>query len=160
MYCRVGLSGLSASELHNQCSLTNFFFPSIFYLLLESCTLTGFLEKVTTYSRCFLTEIGANLSDIKLNSTLWRNLCNLRIFRVKPTRRGCRGGQRKQQLLQTSGQARELHFKSLLSANKSFSPFLVSKRIKDLNSTNLHTSSLNIQADTFANNNSIKDLNS
>lgn len=36
------MSGLSASEQHNQCTLTNFIFASILYLLLESYTLTVF----------------------------------------------------------------------------------------------------------------------
>ena len=45
------------------------------------CWLSGM---VTTYSRCFLTSIGAESSNIKLKSTLWRNLCNIGISRVKP----------------------------------------------------------------------------
>ena len=63
---------------------------------------------ITTYSRCFLLGIGANLPDIKLNGDLQRNICSLGISRVKLTRRGCRAG-RKQQILKTAHQNGELY---------------------------------------------------
>ena len=96
---------------------------------------------VTTYSRCFLTRIGAEFSNIKLNSTSWRNLCNIGISRVKPTRRGCRAGQRKQRQLQITCSNEESISRSLSSPNGTFLP---SKNFDDWKSANLHSSSLNI----------------
>ena len=96
---------------------------------------------VTTYSRCFLTRIGAESSNIKLKSTLWRNLCNIGISRVKPTRRGCRAGQRKQGQLQITRLNEESTSRSLSSPNGTF---LTSNNFDDWKSANLHSSLLNI----------------
>ena len=105
-----------------------------------NCTV-GLSGMVTTYSRCFLTRIGAELSNIKLKSTLWRNLCNIGISRVKPTRRGCRAGQRKQRQLQITRLNEESISRSLSSLNGTFLPF---KNLDDWKSANFHSSSLNI----------------
>ena len=110
------------------------------------------LNMVTTYSRRFLSGIGANLSDLKLNGNLWRSICSLGISRVKPTRRGCRAA-RKQQLSLTSHQNGELHFDSSSSLTNGIASFAVSGVFENLKPANLHSSTLNIPANTPANNN-------
>ena len=96
------------------------------------------LNKVTTYSRCFLSGIGANLPDIKLNGDLRRDICSLGISRVKLTSRGCRAG-RKQQLLKTAHQNGQLHFKSSSLTNGIISSVV----FENLNQANLHSSTFN-----------------
>ena len=93
---------------------------------------------VTMYSRCFLPRIGANLSDIKLNGDLRRNICSLAWDIWKPTRRGCRAG-RKQQLLKTAHQNGQLHFKSSSLTNGIISSVV----FDNLNQANLHSSTFN-----------------
>ena len=108
-------------------------------------------EMSACYTKRFLARIGASLPETKLNSYLWRNLCNLGISRATLicTRRGCRVGRRKQQTL------------NLLQVSESPSPtkricssFSVhSTRYGELNPINLHHSSLNIPTNTVEKNN-------
>ena len=113
---------------------------------------------IITYSSRFLAGFGANLSNIKLNANLWRNLCNLGISKVKPTRRGCRAGKCKQQLLQTSHQAEVPSLNVLTSSNGISTSSLASNWAEHLLSSSLNIQhlpslSLNIQDSTFGNNN-------
>ena len=47
------------------------------------------------YSRSILVAISSFQTRTTIISKLWRSLCQLRISRTKPTRRGCRAGLRK-----------------------------------------------------------------
>ena len=96
------------------------------------------LEMSACYTRQFLARMAVSLPEAKLNSYLWRNLCNLGISRAIPTSRGCRTGRRKQQTV------------NLVDVSESLSP---TKRIcssfsvpsaffEKLNTINLYHSSL------------------
>ena len=93
---------------------------------------------VTTYSRCFLSRIGAKLSDIKLNSDLRRNICSLAWDISSEAYTPSRAG-RKQELLKTAHQNGQLRFKSSSLTNGIISSVV----FENLNQANLHSSTFN-----------------
>ena len=90
-----------------------------------------------------------------LNSTLWRTLTEIGISRARPTRRGCRAGQRKRRLITTieakATKARRFESRASQQVNSTQVRFLAEERCGDKNG-HLHTPSrdeLNIHFDAF-----------
>ena len=101
-----------------------------------------------TYTRSTLVSLSSSLQKILLHPNLWRSLTQLRISRIKPTRRGCKAGLRK---LRTSNQ-RDLRPSSSTSNNPNYARFLPSSIDFFQDEGNLHNLStiiLDIQDNTF-----------
>ena len=103
------------------------------------------------YSRSFLRAIAPPVSEIRVRCSfvLWRRLTEHGISRVKPTRRGCRGGRRK---LRTLTQQQTLQIDSsgdnLLSPDNLLRQEELSLTNAQVNYHNELIEALNIQIDT------------
>ena len=116
--------------------------------------LSGSLLMALAYSRSFLRAIAPSVSEIRArcSSVLWRRLTEHCISRVKPTRRGCRGGRRK---LRTLTQHQTLQIDSSGSNFLSSDNLLRQEELSFTNAqVNYHNElikALNIQIDTSEN---------
>ena len=123
-------------------------------LFLLPTNLSGSLLMALVYSRSFLRAIAPSVSEIRArcSSVLWRRLTEHGISRVKPTRRGCRGGRRK---LRTLTQQQTLQIDSsggnLLSSDNLLRQEELSFINAHVNYQNELIEALNIQIDTSEN---------
>ena len=115
-----------------------------------------------TYSRSALCNVLSSTFLTKpLNLTLWRTLTEIGISRARPTRRGCRAGQRKRRRITGIGtstiEGRILESRASQQVNSTQGRFIPAERYGDLeNGGHLHIPSwdeLNIHLDTFRSSN-------
>ena len=105
------------------------------------------------YTSSFLRSLSSSIqTNNRLAPDLWQRLTSLGLSRVKPTRRGLRGGNRRRQVLPRPGTVLESSMGQPLSSYGSFLADFPGEKVKLNGESNLHTapsSTLNIQIDTL-----------
>ena len=105
------------------------------------------------YTSSFLRSLSSSIqTNNRLAPDLWQRLTSLGLSRVKPTRRGLRGGNRRRQVLPRPGTVLESSMGQPLSSYGSFLADFPGEKVNLNGESNLHTapsSTLNIQIDTL-----------
>ena len=105
------------------------------------------------YTSSFLRSLSSSIqTNNRLAPDLWQRLTSLGLSRVKPTRRGLRGGNRRRQVLPRPGTVLESSMGQPLSSYGSFLADFPGEKVNLNGESNLHTapsSTLNIQVDTL-----------
>ena len=112
-----------------------------------------FSSMAAIYTSSFLRSLSSSIqTNNRLAPDLWQRLTSLGLSRVKPTRRGLRGGNRRRQVLPRPGTVLESSMGQPLSRYGSFLADFPGEKVKLNGKSNLHTapsSTLNIQIDTL-----------
>ena len=112
-----------------------------------------FSSMAAIYTSSFLRSLSSSIqTNNHLAPDLWQRLTSLGLSRVKPTRRGLRGGNRRRQVLPRPGTVLESSMGQPLSSYGSFLADFPGEKVNLNGESNLHTapsSTLNIQIDTL-----------
>lgn len=112
-----------------------------------------FSRMAAIYTSSFLRSLSSSIqTNNRLAPDLWQRLTSLGLSRVKPTRRGLRGGNRRRQVLPRPGTVLESSMGQPLSSYGSFLADFPREKVNLNGESNLHTapsSTLNIQIDTL-----------
>ena len=112
-----------------------------------------FSSMAAIYTSSFLRSLSSSIqTNNRLAPDLWQRLTSLGLSRVKPTRRGLRGGNRRRQVLPRPGTVQESSMGQPLFSYGSFLTDFSGEKENLNGESNLHTASsstLNVQIDTL-----------